>query len=179
MQRAYKFGRIQQPTSASCDLREAKMPDFFDRSLGFAVNRAAYLMRGYLRDQLETAELPLTPEEGVMVARLTVTDGLRQSELADSTIREKSTVTRLLDNLVRKGLVRRENDENDRRVVRAWLTDAARDLFPSLMQVAQSVTAEATSGITAKDLQTTIRTLRRVCDNIDSLAAGTGESTDR
>ena len=73
------------------------MSFLFDRTLGFAVNRTAYTMRGHFRAGLEAAGLDLTPGEAVILARLMLTDGLRQSELADSTIREKSTVSLFVD----------------------------------------------------------------------------------
>ena len=138
----------------------------FDRALGFAVNRTAYIMRGRFRAGLEEAGLDLTPEEAVILARLNLTDGLRQSVLADSTIREKSTVTRLLDNLVGKGYVRRENDRSDRRVVLAWLTDPGREAHDRAFEVAQCVLRVATKGVSKKDLDITMRTLGRVQENL-------------
>ena len=142
------------------------MSVLFEKSLGFAVNRTAYTMRGHFRAALEAAGLDLTPEEAVIIARLMLTDGLRQSELADSTIREKSTVTRLLDNLVGKGYVRRENDQRDRRVVLAWLTDSGREVHAHAFAAAQGVLQLATKGISKRDLETTMRTLGRVQENL-------------
>src|ERR1700754_369495 len=49
-------------------------------------------------------------------------DGINQQEIADLTLRDKSSMTYLLDNLVKRKLVRREEDEDDRRNKLIYLT---------------------------------------------------------
>lgn len=151
---------------------------FFDQSLGFAVNRTAYIMRGFLLGKLDAAGVNLTPEEAVLLGRLRLSDGLRQSDLAEILIREKSTVTRLLDSLVRKGYVRREHDPHDRRVVLAWLTDEGRELVGQVFEIAQTALQEATRGISGEDLQTTMRTLRQVCENLNPAGVRSQEGAE-
>ena len=54
---------------------------------------------------------------------------LRMSELADGVLLSRSGVTRLVDRLVREGLVRRERCEDDARGLNAVITPAGRELF--------------------------------------------------
>jgi DNA-binding MarR family transcriptional regulator len=54
---------------------------------------------------------------------------LRMSELADGVLLSRSGATRLVDRLVRDGLVRRERCEDDARGLNALITPAGRQLF--------------------------------------------------
>ncbi len=54
---------------------------------------------------------------------------LSQRQLADKILRSSGNLTMVIDNLERDGLVRRDRDELDRRIMRVSLTDAGRDLI--------------------------------------------------
>lgn len=55
--------------------------------------------------------------------------GMRMSELAESVLLSRSGLTRLVDRLVREGLVRREACPSDARGQNAVVTDAGRELL--------------------------------------------------
>ena len=54
---------------------------------------------------------------------------LRMSQLADGVLLSRSGLTRLVDRLVRDGLVRRERCEDDARGLNAVITNEGRELF--------------------------------------------------
>lgn len=58
--------------------------------------------------------------------------GLRIGEIAEQMTDPRADITRLLDRLVRDGLVDRQPDETDRRVVRTYLTQAGENLLGSI-----------------------------------------------
>lgn len=131
-------------------------------TIGFAVNRTAYLMRSRATRELASRGIDVTPEEWVILRRLAERDGRSQGEIADATIRDRTTVTRLIDGMVAKGLVHREPDPDDRRVVCAWLTRRGRRLQERLVEMFLELLREITADTDAEDLQTTIRTLKRI-----------------
>ena len=59
-------------------------------------------------------------------------EGLSMSQISEQMIDPRADVTRLLDRLVRDGLVDRQPDEADRRVVRSYLTDAGAKLLGTI-----------------------------------------------
>jgi MarR family 2-MHQ and catechol resistance regulon transcriptional repressor len=56
-------------------------------------------------------------------------------ELAEHLTVAVNSVTSIVDNLERKGLVHRQRSEEDRRVVRVELTDTGREIHQSLVEV--------------------------------------------
>lgn len=142
------------------------MPFLLDSAFGFVVGRTSHVMRNTFRDTFSAAGHDITPEEWGLLNRLWENDGQRPADLAASTIRDRSTVTRLLDRMVEKGLAYREVDPNDRRALRTWLTPAGRALRKDLTPVAEELLHRTTRGIPARDLEVTVQTLRRFQANL-------------
>jgi DNA-binding MarR family transcriptional regulator len=146
-----------------------------DNALGFVVGRTFHIQRRVFTATMQGADLQITPEEWVLLNRLWARDGQRQSDLAESTIKDRTTVTRLLDGMVNKGLVRRETDPDDRRVVLAWLTDEGRGLKRRLLPLLEKLLEDATVGISEKDLQITRQTLTKFQANLGDVLARLNE----
>ncbi|WP_261841895.1 MarR family winged helix-turn-helix transcriptional regulator [Aliamphritea ceti] len=60
------------------------------------------------------------------------TEGLRISQISEQMTDPRADVTRLMDRLVRDGLVDRKPDASDRRVVRSFLTDEGSKILESI-----------------------------------------------
>jgi len=142
------------------------MPLLYESAIGYVIGRACHIMRREFKATLENAGYDITPEEWGLLNRLWEQDGRRQAELAEATIRDRTTITRLLDAMVKKGLVRRETDPEDRRAVRAWLTPEGRALRRELIPLTEALLQRATEGIQREDLLTTIDTLRALQSNL-------------
>ena len=68
------------------------------------------------------------------LALLAGEDGISQGELSQRFEVDPSRVTRLAKKLEREGLLRRERDPEDQRVVRMYLTEKGRDLVEDLYE---------------------------------------------
>lgn len=137
-----------------------------DTALGFVVGRTFHIQRRAFKATVRGVGIQITPEEWVLLNRLWTRDGQRQSDLAESTIKDRTTVTRLLDGMVKKGLVRRETDPEDRRVVLAWLTDSGKSEIKQLLPTMEKLLKEATTGISERDLEITRKTLTTFQTNL-------------
>lgn len=85
-----------------------------------AINRM--LFRNFRREKLD-----ITPEQWTVLAFLWKEDGVTQQKLCDVTYKDKPSMTRLIDNLVKQNLVERKASTNDRRSNQIYLTpDGAR-----------------------------------------------------
>ncbi|NSL86518.1 MarR family winged helix-turn-helix transcriptional regulator [Chitinophaga solisilvae] len=93
-------------------------------------------------------------------------DGCRQQELADKTDKDKASLTKLLDNLEKKNLVKRAADEADRRSKRVWLTASGRKLKDRVYPLALSVMEMAEQGITRQEILYAQAVLEKVYNNI-------------
>jgi DNA-binding MarR family transcriptional regulator len=137
-----------------------------DSAIGFVVGRTCHFMRKAFQKTFTEAGHDVTPEEWVLLNRLWAEDGQRHAELAASTVRDRTTVTRLLDSMVDKGLVRRETDPEDRRGVLTFLTPAGAALKGQLIPVAEGLLGRATRGISDEELDECRNTLRKFQANL-------------
>lgn len=71
----------------------------------------------------------LTPPQFDVIAELGGTEGMTCAELSEATLITKGTLTGVLDRLVAKGLVRRDDVEGDRRAIHIRLTSKGEALF--------------------------------------------------
>jgi DNA-binding MarR family transcriptional regulator len=78
---------------------------------------------------------------------------------------DTGAMTRILDRLEEKGLVRRERGREDRRVVFLRLAPAGRALLPRLMTVGTRVVEAHLAGFTAEEIETFKGYLHRMIDN--------------
>lgn len=80
-------------------------------------------------DSRHIRSMRLTPSQFDVIATLGDTDGMTCSELSAHTLVTKGTLTGVLDRLIKKGLIRREQVASDRRSVKIRLTEKGAALF--------------------------------------------------
>src|SRR5689334_17024365 len=83
----------------------------------------------------------------------------RQKDLAASMSLDGSSVVRLLDNLEAAGLIQRKEGE-DRRAKIITLTPRGRAIADKVETVARRIRSDALSGLSDKDIETTVRVLQ-------------------
>ena len=105
-----------------------------EEPLGFALGAAARKLAKFYVQALESHSL--TPSQLFLLRQLWLEDGLPLRDLGVRAQLDATSTTWLVDQLERAGMVERKRNDPDRRIVRAWLTDAGRqaqaELVPAL-----------------------------------------------
>ena len=91
------------------------------RELERNIRQASVIIRKRGRDIL--ADFDITPPQFNALLVLSEASGLTMGELCDRLYLACSTATDLIDRMERNGLIERERDVNDRRVIRLKVTD--------------------------------------------------------
>jgi MarR family transcriptional regulator, organic hydroperoxide resistance regulator len=105
-----------------------------------------------------------------VLAALREKDGRRMGDLSLTTSIEVSTLTRLVDNMEKKGLVARRRDAADSRAVLLHVTPAGRRLARRILPIAERYEMVALKGFGAAEADTLKAALRRLYANMDDLA---------
>ena len=87
-------------------------------------------------------------------------EAVRQVTLADHVGIEGPSLVRLLDQLCTAGLMRRDEDPDDRRAKTVSLTDEGRAVTAKMEQELVGLRAEVLKGVTRADLEATLRVLK-------------------
>ncbi len=86
---------------------------------------------------------------------------------------DSASISRNVDELVKKGLIRRRRLRSDRRVVRLSLTKEGLDLMPELGRRLQAVNALLLRGVSEKEKLVFMRTIQKIAANAEA-----GEETE-
>ncbi len=120
----------------------------------------------------------LTRAQWAVLAKLERTEGLKQTEIADLMEMQPITLTRLIDKLCDAGLIERRSDENDRRVNRLYLTEAARPLMAKLAILRGEITQTALASLSNAETHRLVDQLESIKDNVrEALASTNGQPT--
>jgi DNA-binding MarR family transcriptional regulator len=104
-----------------------------------------------------------------VLAALREKDGRRMGDLSLTTSIEVSTLTRLVDNMEKKGLVARRRDAADSRAVLLHVTPAGRRLTRRILPIAERYETVALKGFGAAEADSLKAALRRLYGNMDDL----------
>lgn len=134
---------------------------------GYLLARTYLGVKQGLRRVFIQEGLDLTSEQGVALAFIRQNQGLSQCELADKTIKDRTTITRILDRLEQKGLIRRERDERDRRSYRLFTTEEGYALCDKIVPAVQSFREKVFGNLTRSESETLIAILSKINDRLE------------
>jgi DNA-binding MarR family transcriptional regulator len=138
--------------------------------LPYLINRVgSALVARFSADALASAHLSIASWRALAVLSNTVrsnSGGLRQTDLAEMTSIDASTLSRLITRLGREGLVKRTRSKTDSREVAVELTRKAKTLMTKLVPIAVGLQNAATQNLSKQDLATLKRVLRKMHDNL-------------
>jgi DNA-binding MarR family transcriptional regulator len=136
--------------------------------LGRSMTELRNHVRQYIQLKIKEQGINITFEMLEVMASLWKKDGINQQELADLTFRDKSSMTYLLDNLVKREMVKRVADAKDRRNKLVYLTKDGKNLKEQLNPWVAEVYAMASEDVEAKDLQNGLTLLNKMIGNLKS-----------
>jgi MarR family transcriptional regulator for hemolysin len=134
------------------------------REIAFRIMDVARLLRTFA-DQ-RARQYGMTRAQWAVLVRLDLSEGLKQSELAELLDLQPITLTRLLDRLAQNGLIERRPDPNDRRANRLFLTPAARPLLEHLATLGTEMMGTVLEGLDGKSLERLLRDLELMRENL-------------
>ncbi len=94
-------------------------------------------------------------------------DGLTEKEITDHMLVDKATTTRAISKLGAQGYVRKEQDPDDRRAFRIYLTAKAEDMRPRMHKLKKEWNEIVLKGFDEKERVTLLNYLHRIEVNLE------------
>ncbi len=114
--------------------------------------------------------LDITPEQWTVLAFLWNEDGVTQQKLCDATYKDKSSMTRLIDNLTKLDLVYRQGSVKDRRLNYIYLTSKGLSIKEKATEAIRDTMNTALFGIDENKAENIRQFMKLIFNNIkDSL----------
>lgn len=123
-------------------------------------------LKQYLGTKLREKDVPLTPEQFMLIDLLWNFGEMSQQQLADLMQKDKNSVTKLVDAIERKGFVMRCQNRQDRRSNTLVLTDRANELRDAAKQKGISILDDVVDGISEEELRCFLSILKKLSANM-------------
>lgn len=132
----------------------------------FITGKASTAIGRRLQKNFKQNNIEITIEQWSVLYHLWKEDGMSQQELCDATFRDKPSITRLVDNLERVKLVKRNASKEDRRKNLIILTPEGKELEEKCMEIANNTLNESLQGVTNGQIEIAKEVLQMVYDNL-------------
>ncbi len=140
-------------------------------SIGHLLNKASHLMKWELTNQLK--EYDLTSAQWAVLTylyRQECCDGGEESmtpaSIADAIRVERPAITRILDKLLKRGLIDKRVNPTDGRSQIIVLTPESRGLMPDFKSIGDRVVNQSLSGLSKEEVELLTSLLLQIIDNL-------------
>ena len=144
------------------EIRQCKPFRSRGQEIVVALIRTADLVRRVVGRVLEPYDITVQQYNVLRILRGSGEQGLPTLEIGERMVEHAPGVTRLLDRLEVKGLVRRQRCPEDRRQVLCWLTPTGTELVERLDEPVDSADAEAVAMLAPEEQERLLRLLDAV-----------------
>lgn len=139
---------------------------FFEDSIAFMINRAVLKIKKDMSNKFK--EYDITIEQWALLTRLWKNDGISQTQLSLRSGKDLPSITRMLDKLQKKELIRREVDPSDSRAYLIFLTQSGKELEDKLDYIAYEVENKSLQNIKKDDIEILKKVINSILINLDN-----------
>jgi DNA-binding MarR family transcriptional regulator len=139
----------------------------FNDSLGFIIVKAGRLIENKLKTDFEKENIDVTPQQWAVLTYLWNEEGISQQNLANAFSKDKTSMTRLLNNMEKNELIIRKQDAEDKRNKKIYLTLKSKLIKKNTIKIAEKTLMETLVGIDHKDLRLSKKVLKEINKNLE------------
>ena len=151
-------------------LRRMKSEDTFidfENSIGPWLGRTVKVADYHMQEALSRNGIDLSKEQMVVLKKLHDQDGLHQNDLAFLTLRDKSSLTRLLSKMEKKKYIIRKQCKEDKRANNVYLTSLGKDIFTKTKPVIKQLLDKMQHNISKEEKDQIIKILKKIQFNFN------------
>ena len=142
-------------------------PQEFKSTVGPYLGKTYKLMNLFIAEEIQRNKLDITVEQWVCLKVVSETPTpIIQNDLALITMRNKASLTRLLNTLEKKGLIVRKMLNNDSRRKYVFLSDKGKELFDETKPIFLNAMQKMQVGLSNDELEQFFITITKIQNNI-------------
>ena len=139
----------------------------FHMSMGMLINSAHRAMpKRFVQNAMQSG-LDISLDQWMVLGPIWQLESSSQKELGEITLKDKTSITRLVDILEKKNLVVRVEDQIDHRIKRVILTNAGKQLFFDVLPIMEKSRVEVRKDISDQDIETFKKVLSSIIVNLE------------
>lgn len=135
--------------------------------LGLAMGEMKNRLRQKIQTKVNEYDPDLSFELIEILGVLSRNDGINQQEISNKISKDKSSVTYLINNLVKRELVERIEYPNDRRNKQIFLTVKGKEIVGIVYPWALELYKKAADGLSENDIQKALSLVKKMAMNLE------------
>ena len=139
-----------------------------DKKIGFLLERTTRIAKLSFTKAFKKLGVDITPEQWIVLDKLDVKKEMSQKEIGNESFKNAPTISRIIDNLVRKGYVSRVSEESDRRKTVISLTTDGKTLVDQCREEVDALRALSWNNLSDRDYAEFNRIIDQVFENFES-----------
>ena len=139
----------------------------FHMSMGMLINTAQRAMtKRFVQNAMESGH-DISLDQWMVLGPIWQLESASQKELGEICLKDKTSITRIVDVLESKNLVVRIEDQIDHRIKRVVLTNAGKQLFFDVLPIMERTREEVIGNISDKNIDIFKSVLSKILENLD------------
>lgn len=143
-----------------------RIPKSLDDNLVFQLGAIARKVHQHVESVFRKENLGITPEQFSLLTILWYNEGISIKELADRSQRDKTTISRVVNNMIKRDLIRRLDNMDDKRAKRIFLTDHGRNLQDQLVMLSGEIYVQTLGNLSNEELDQTLAVFQKIEKNL-------------
>jgi DNA-binding MarR family transcriptional regulator len=133
--------------------------------LFYLIEKTNKVVRRYSQEDFSNAGIPITVDQWLVMKKINDVESINQIELANALFKDKASITRILDLLLKKKLVTKDAGV-DKRSSELKLTSQGKAFIGQILPRVKSHRKKAITGIKETELKTLREALQKIINNM-------------
>jgi MarR family transcriptional regulator for hemolysin len=133
--------------------------------LFYLIEKANKVVRRYSQEDFVQAGIPITVDQWLVMKKINDVESINQIELANALFKDKASITRILDLLLKKRLVTKEAG-TDKRASVLKLTSQGKTFISQILPRVKSHRKKAIAGMKESELKILREGLQKIISNM-------------
>ena len=139
-----------------------------DINLGMLIGQVHRLSTKKFVQNSHNSGLDISMDQWIVLGPIWENEGLSHKEISEYCLKDKTSVTKIIDTLEKKNLVVRVSDQLDHRVKRVVLNKKGKELFLQAIPIMELTRDQLREGITEQDIESLRSVLTKIYNNLVS-----------
>ena len=140
-----------------------------DINLGMLIGQVHRLSTKRFVQNSHNSGLDISMDQWIVLGPIWENDGVSHKEISEYCLKDKTSVTKIIDTLEKKNLVVRVSDQLDHRVKRVVLSNKGKELFLQAIPIMELTRDQLRDGITEQDIESLRSDLTKIYNNLVSI----------
>ena len=141
------------------------MVDHKNKRIGFLLGRTTRNAKLSFTKAFKKLGVEITPEQWIVIDTINKNGTMSQKSIGQLSFKNAPTISRIIDNLVKKGLVDRLEEKGDRRKTSISITANGANLIKNCQMEVDKLRSLSWEGLTDSDYEDFTRILDKVFEN--------------